>query len=330
MRNAATSVIGRRGSEGLDMLSFGIKRVLFAIPTLLGVSVLVFILVHLAPGDAADMFIPPDVSQEVADSLRRRFGLDQPIYIQYFFWLGRIVIGDFGISIFNNRPVLPDVLEGLVNTLTIALPAALIGFSLGIASGLAAAWNRGRWLDGLLSFLMIAAVSIPNFWLSIALVAVFSVKLNLLPAIGMGDPSLPFLANVQFMVLPTVALAFIPFGIVARFVRATVLEVLELEFVSALQARGIRTNKRVVHIAANVAPSTLALMGLQLGYLLAGSILVEAVFNWPGIGGLLNLSIFRRDIPSVSAIVLVLAAIFVALNIIVDLLQAWIDPRIRR
>ena len=313
MRNAATSVIGRRGSEGLDMLSFGIKRVLFAIPTLLGVSVLVFILVHLAPGDAADMFIPPDVSQEVADSLRRRFGLDQPIYIQYFFWLGRIVIGDFGISIFNNRPVLPDVLEGLVNTLTIALPAALIGFSLGIASGLAAAWNRGRWLDGLL-----------------ALVAVFSVKLNLLPAIGMGDPSLPFLANVQFMVLPTVALAFIPFGIVARFVRATVLEVLELEFVSALQARGIRTNKRVVHIAANVAPSTLALMGLQLGYLLAGSILVEAVFNWPGIGGLLNLSIFRRDIPSVSAIVLVLAAIFVALNIIVDLLQAWIDPRIRR
>lgn len=312
------------------MLSFTIKRLFFAIPTLLGVSVLVFILVHLAPGDAADMFIPPDVSQEVADSLRRRFGLDQPIYIQYFLWLGRILVGDFGISIFNNRPVLPDVLGALTNTLIIALPAAIIAFLCGTVSGLAAAWNRGQWPDRVLSFLMIAAVSIPNFWLSIALVVVFSVKLNLLPAVGMGDPAMPMVANLQFMVLPILALTLIPFGIVARFVRAIVLEVVDLEFVSALQARGILTQQRIAHIAMNVAPSTLAVMGLQLGYLLGGSILVEAVFNWPGIGGLLNLSIFRRDIPSVSAIVLTLATIFVILNIVVDLLQAWIDPRIRR
>jgi peptide/nickel transport system permease protein len=312
------------------MLTFTFKRALFAIPTLLGVSVLVFLLVHLAPGDAADMFIPPDVSQEVADSLRRRFGLDQPIYIQYVLWLGRIVVGDFGISIFNNRPVLPDVVEALGNTLIIALPAALVGFTLGIVSGLAAAWNCDRWPDRVLSFLMIAAVSIPNFWLSIALVVVFSVNLNWLPAIGMGDSAMPILERMRFMILPTVALSLIPFGIVARFVRATVLEVLDLEFVGALQARGILVPRRVVHIAANVAPSTLALMGLQFGYLLAGSILVEAVFNWPGIGGLLNLSIFRRDIPTVSAIVLTLATIFVTLNILVDLVQAWIDPRIRR
>jgi peptide/nickel transport system permease protein len=312
------------------MLVFAAKRIFFAFPILLGVSLLVFGLVNLAPGDAADMFIPPDVSKDVADAFRRRFGLDQPLYMQYALWLSRIVVGDFGISIFNSRPVLPDVLEALSNTLQIALPAAALAFVLGSICGGIAGFHQNTWTDRVLSGLSISAVSIPNFWLAIALVAIFSVKLDLLPAVGMGDQDIGIAQKIRFMVLPIVALTMIPFGIISRFVRAMVLEILEREFVDALHAKGMLSARIVWHVAKNAAPPTLALMGLQFGYLLGGSILVEAVFNWPGVGGLLNLSIFRRDIPSLSAIILVLATIFVVINIGVDLVQALIDPRIRR
>ena len=250
------------------MLNFAAKQVFFAIPTLFGVTLLVFGLVHLAPGDAADMLIPPDVSKEFADTLRRRFGLDQPIYIQYGLWLMRVLTGDFGVSIFNSRPILPELIEALTNTLRIALPAAFFAFVLGVSTGIASAIHSGKWQDRLLSFLSISAVSIPNFWLAIALVAIFSVKLDLFPAIGMGDPKNSILENIRFMILPIIALSMIPFGIIAQFVRAMVLEIIENEFVTALQAKGLLPKRVVFHIAKNAAPPTLALMGLQFQYVL--------------------------------------------------------------
>jgi peptide/nickel transport system permease protein len=173
-------------------------------------------------------------------------------------------------------------------------------------------------------------VSLPHYWCAIVMVLVFSVFLNWLPAQGMGDEGASWGEQLQYLVLPVITLSLIPMGVVARLVRATVLEILSQEFVGALTAKGLARRPTLLHVCKNAAPPVLALMGLQFGFLLGGSILVETVFNWPGSGNLLNLAIFRRDIPVLQATILVLAFFFVILNLAVDIAQAAIDPRIRR
>src|SRR4051794_13048367 len=313
------------------MWSYVARRLLYAVPILLGVSMLVFALIHLAPGDVVDLLVPPEVPRDVADALRCRFALDQPIYIQYFAWLGRLLVGDLGISFFNNRPVSDELFSALGNTLMLALPATVLGFGLGVMFGALAAFNHGTWLDKAFSAAAITGVSLPHYWVGIVLVAIFAVILNAMPAQGMGAGGFPTTwEQLQHFILPVVTLSLIPMGVVSRLVRANVLEILSHEFVSTLHAKGLMSRRVLYHVMKNAAPSALALMGLQFGYLLGGSILVETVFNWPGSGGLMNLAIFRRDIPVLSATILVLAAIFVGFNIMVDVLQALIDPRIRR
>ena len=307
------------------------RRLLYAVPILLGVSLLVFALIHLAPGDVVDMLVPPEVPREVADLLRRRFALDQPLHIQYLAWLGRLLVGDLGISFFTNRPVADELFSALQNTLMLALPAALLGFALGVTLGALSAFNRGTWLDKLFAATAITGVSLPHYWVGIVLVSVFAVIFNALPAQGMGPPGFPASwEQIKPLILPVVTLSLIPMGVISRLVRANVLEMLSHEFVGALHAKGLLSRRVLYHVMKNAAPSALAVMGLQFGYLLAGSILVETVFNWPGSGGLMNLAIFRRDIPVLSATILVLATIFVVINILVDVLQALIDPRMRR
>jgi len=311
--------------------AYTLRRILYAVPVLLGVSMLVFTLVRLVPGDVVDILVPPEVPKEIADSLRARFALDQPVYVQYFAWLSRFLVGDFGLSFFTNRPVSEELFGALGNTLMLALPAAVLGFTLGVVLGALAAFRSGTWLDKLFSAIAIIGVSLPHYWAGIVLVAVFSVILNGLPAAGMGPPGIPASwEQVRFLILPVVTLSLIPMGVVSRLVRANVLEILSNEFVSALHAKGLLNGRVLYHILKNAAPSVLALMGLQFGYLLGGSILVETVFNWPGSGGLMNLAIFRRDIPVLSATIVTLATIFVVINILVDVLQALIDPRLRR
>jgi peptide/nickel transport system permease protein len=311
--------------------AFALRRFIHTIPILFGVSLIVFLLVRLMPGDAADILIPPEASPDVRDMLRAAFGLDQPLYIQYALWLQRLAVGDFGVSIFTNQPVTAELFSALGNTLKLALPAAVLGFSLGVTLGVLAAFNRGRWPDRLFSAVAISGVSLPHYWVGIVLVALFAVILNWLPAQGMGPEGIPTSwEQIRHLVLPVVTLSLIPMGVVSRLVRANVLETLGQEFVATLHAKGLRSSRVLLHVMRNAAPSALALMGLQLGYLLGGSILVETVFNWPGSGGLLNLAIFRRDVPVLSATILVLAAIFVMINLLVDILQAVIDPRIRR
>jgi peptide/nickel transport system permease protein len=313
------------------MWAFTLRRLIYAVPVLLGVSMLVFVLIHLAPGDVVDILVPPEVPKEIADSLRHRFRLDEPIYLQYLAWLGRLMVGDFGISFFTGRPVAEELFGALGNTLVIALPAALLGFSLGVVLGALAAYNRDTWLDKVFSAMAIIGVSLPHYWVGIVLVAVFSVVLNLLPAQGMGFETVPSSWDqIKHLILPVVTLSLIPMGVTSRLVRANVLEILSQEFVGTLHAKGLSNRRVLYHTLKNAAPSALALMGLQFGYLLGGSILVETVFNWPGSGGLMNLAIFRRDVPVLSATILVLAAIFVVINILVDVLQALIDPRMRR
>lgn len=313
------------------MLVYAIKRIAYAVPILFGVSVIVFALVQLAPGDVTDILIPPEAPQEVADRLRASYGLDQPVVVQYVLWLTNLLRGDLGVSIFTNRPVAAELFDALGNTLMLAIPATFLGFGLGITLGSLAAFNRGSWLDKVFSATAITGVSLPHYWVGIVLVALFSVIYPVLPAQGMGPSGLPLTWDQwRHLILPVVTLSLIPMGVVSRLARAAVLEILDQEFVAALSAKGLLRPRILMHIMKNAAPPILALMGLQFGYLLGGSILVETVFNWPGSGNLMNLAIFRRDIPVLTATILVLAAIFVFINIFVDLLQALIDPRIRR
>lgn len=313
------------------MWVYALRRLLYAIPILLGVSLVVFSLIRLAPGDAADLLIPPEAPREVAAAFRARFGLDQPLHIQYLKWLRQMLSGDLGVSVVSNRAVGGDLFNALGNTVLLAVPAALLGFTLGVGLGALSAFNRGTILDKVFSATAITGVSLPHYWMGIVLVAVFSVVLNALPAQGMGPPGLPRTwEQLRHLILPVVTLSLIPMGVVSRLVRASVLEILSHEFVGALQAKGLWRRRVLFHIMKNAAPSVLAVMGLQFGYLLGGSILVETVYNWPGSGGLMNLAIFRRDVPTLSATILVIAAIFVLINVLVDVLQAVIDPRIRR
>jgi len=313
------------------MWKYALRRLVYAIPILIGVSIVVFALIKMAPGDAADLLIPPETPKEVAAQIRAKLGLDQPVHIQYVRWLGRILHGDLGISIVTNEPVSSSLLSALGNTLMLALPAAVLGFSLGVILGALAAFHTGTLWDRVFSAVAITGVSLPHYWMGIVLVAVFAVTFNALPAQGMGPAGFPRTwQQVSHLVLPVVTLSLIPMGVVSRLVRANVLEIVDQEFVGALRAKGLLSRGVLRHVMKNAAPSVMALMGLQLGYLLGGSILVETVFNWPGSGGLMNLAIFRRDVPVLSATILAIAALFVLINIVVDVLQAAVDPRIRR
>jgi peptide/nickel transport system permease protein len=286
--------------------------------------------VHIVPGNPIDMLMPPEASPEVIAQMKAAFGFDKPLYMQYILWLWHAVQGDFGLSVFNATPVWGQLMTALGNTFILAIPAAILGFALGIFLGLASALNHGRWPDKVFSGIATIGVSLPHYWCAIVLVLAFAVLHDWMPAQGMGDDSLPLYERLQYLVLPVVTLSLIPMGVIGRLVRATVLDILGQDFVGALSAKGLPRWPVIRHICKNAAPPVLALMGLQFGYLLGGSILVETVFNWPGSGNLLNLAIFRRDIPVLQATILVLATFFVALNLLVDIAQAAIDPRIRR
>jgi peptide/nickel transport system permease protein len=314
------------------MWSYIVRRLLLGIPTLLGVTIIIFSLLHLAPGDPINAMLPPDAPLEVVEMIREQMGFNKPLPVQYWRWLKRVAVGDFGNSIATRRPVIDDMREALGNTFMLAISAACLGFTLGVVLGTTAAFWQGRWLDKAASAAAITGVSLPHYWVAILLIIIFSVELNWLPAMGMrstaGESSLWGLA--RHMVLPTVALSLIPMGVIMRMTRASVLEILNQDFVMTLRAKGLWSRTITRHIVKNAAPPVLTLMGLQFGYLLGGSVLVETVFSWPGSGFLLNLSIFQRDIPVLQGVILVLAALFVILNLGVDILHSVIDPRIRR
>lgn len=313
------------------MWRFILGRVLHAAPVLLGVSIVVFSLAHMVPGDIAQIMLPAEAAPADVARLRAHYGLDRPLYEQYGRWLVHALSGDLGVSAYSGVPVVQELRDALAYTLLLAIPAALVGFGLGVTFGTIAAFHHGRAIDRVFSALAIAGVSLPVYWVGIVLVAVFAAILNWLPAMGAPAADQIFSwEGARQLVLPVFTLSLVPMGVIARLTRASVLEVLSLEFVTALRAKGLPLGAVVRHVGRNASPPVVALMGLQLGYLLGGAILVEVVFNWPGSGLLMNLAIFRRDVPMLQGTIVVLAALFVVINLAVDVLQAALDPRIRR
>jgi peptide/nickel transport system permease protein len=316
------------------MLTYVLKRLVYTLPVALGVSVVCFLLVHIAPGDPLTSVLPPDASAQLQAEMRRIYGFDRPLPVQYGLWVSKTLTGDLGTSIATGRPVATELWKALGNTLMLAVLATLIGFVLGSLFGFVAGYFRDSWIDKLASFISIIGVSVPHYWLGMVLVIIFSVQLNWLPATGAGPGGSDAWewdwAHIRHLILPAVTMSVIPMGIIARTVRALVADILSQEFVSGLKAKGLTDFGVFRHVVKNAAPTALAVMGLQLGYLLGGSILIETVFSWPGTGFLLGQAIFQRDLPLLQGTILVLAMFFVALNLIVDIVQSMLDPRVQR
>jgi peptide/nickel transport system permease protein len=317
------------------MLSYIARRILFAVPIAFGVSVVCFSLVYLAPGDPLQTILPSDATQEMVAQIKAAYGLDRPLPIQYLLWLGHVLTGDFGVSISTRRPVILEVTGALSNTFMLTSFAVPLAFVIGYTMGAIAGCFPGRTVDRVVTGAAVVGVSLPNYWLGIVLVILFAVELMVLPATGMGPKgsaqfSIFRWSDAQYLVLPVVTLSMIPVGIIARSTRAAVSEVLNQDFVTTLRAKGLGEIAVIRHVLKNSAPQVLAVMGLQFGYLMGGSILVETVFTWPGSGFMLSKAIINRDIPVLQGTILFLAMIFVATNLVVDLLQSVIDPRIRR
>jgi len=314
------------------MFTYILKRLLYAIPIALSVTVLSFMLVYLAPGDPLNAIAPADAPEEVITALKAAYGLDKPVPVQYGMWLLRAVQGDLGTSIASGRDVVTEVMSAVSNTLLLAGAAGLVGVLAGCVLGALAGYWHGSIIDRVATFISVIGVSVPHYWLGLVLTIVFSIWLGWLPAMGAGPGGgwTWDMEHLRHLILPAATMAVIPMGIITRTVRALVADMLEQEFVTALRARGLSNIAIFRHIAKNTAPTVLAVTGLQIGYLMGGSILVETVFAWPGTGFLLNTAIFQRDMPLLQGTILVLCMFFVALNLLVDILQPLLDPRMGR
>ena len=298
-----------------------LRRLVMSVPVMIGVSIVAFLIMHLTPGDPAQLLAGPDATIEDVQLIRDRFGQDEPLPVQY----GQFVKGVFDGSLESMKyevPAIGLITSRLKNTAVLAGAALLLSVALGVMAGILSAVRRYSWIDYLSTSLALIGVSMPAFWLAIMLVMLFAVELGWLPAAGMG--------GVRHIVLPAIVLGTGSAGIIARMTRSTMMDVLRQDYVTTARAKGL-TERVVVYLHAlrNAMIPTVTVIGMQIGSLLTGAVLTESVFAWPGVGRLLVDSILGRDYPVVQATLLVVAFIYVGANLLVDILYAFLDPRIR-
>ena len=304
------------------MLSFLTGRVLQAIPVLFGVSLAVFLMVHLIPGDPAALIAGTDATRADVENVRQSLGLDRPLPAQYASFVGRALIGDFGNSFRTGRPVLDEIAPRYLNTLVLGSLALLLAVVLGMATGIVSAVRRHTVFDNTALLLSLAGVSMPTFFLGLLLMLVFSVWLGWLPLSG-KDTWLHY-------ILPAITLSTASIAVISRIMHASLIEVLHEDYVRTARAKGQRESLVIWrHAVRNALIPVVTVAGLQLGYLLGGAVVTETVFAWPGLGRLLVQSILARDFPVVQAAVLLLATTFVMINLVTDLIYGVLDPRIR-
>jgi peptide/nickel transport system permease protein len=332
------------------MLSYIIKRVLGVIPVLLCVSMLVFGFVRLIPGDPALVMLGERATPENIARVREQLGLNKPVYEQYLIFLGNALHGDLGRSILRQEPVTQEIIRRFPATIELALAALLFAIAVGIPAGVISAVRRGSWFDSSSMLVALTGVSMPIFWLGLMLIYLFAVVLHLLPTGGRLDAgtqlapitnlvlvdsllrgNMPvFIQGLRHLLLPALALGTIPMAIIARMTRSSMLEVLGQDYIRTAHAKGLMARTVVVrHALRNAWLPIITVVGLQVGLLLSGAILTETVFSWPGIGRWLVDAIFARDYPIVQGVTLIIALIFVVVNLSVDILYALVDPRIR-
>ena len=334
----------------MALYKYFIKRMALAVPTMLGVSIVVFLLIHMIPGDPLDVMLGDRVREEARIAFAERLGLDQPLHIQYWRWLSNAITGDFGTSIRSNEAVTSEILSRLPATIELTVVALLIAVVFGIFFGVTAARYRNSPLDQSLIGFSLLGVSVPIFWLGMMMIFLFAVILGWLPVSGrisMGvtmpggtglyliDTLLAGKMNLfnqalKHLIMPATAMATVSLALITRVTRSSMLDVLSEDYVQSARAKGL-PNRKVIykHALKNAMIPVVTVVGLQFARLMGGAILTETVFSWPGIGRLLITAISYRDYPMVQGIVFFVAFAFVIINIIVDLLYAYLDPRIR-
>jgi len=301
------------------------------IPVMLGVATVVFMVIHLSPGDPILLMLGADATPEAMEQLRRELGLDQPLHIQYFKWIGSIFRGDLGRSIWMNQPVLPIVLLKFKATLILTFFGLIISTVLGIIIGVISATRQYSIFDKVSMVFALFGVSTPVFWLGLIFIIFFGVKLGWLPVSGMHSPAGGgFWDLCKHLILPGLALSARSVGIVARLTRSTVLDVIRLDYIRTAWAKGLNKKQIIYrHVLKNALIPVITVIGAQFGILLSGAVLVETVFAWPGLGRLMYQGILRRDFPLVQGTVLFTAGMFAFINLLVDLSYAYLDPRIK-
>ena len=308
------------------------RRIIAAGVVVFAVSCLVFLVLHLVPGDPAQVLLGPTATAQDLMRLRHELGLDRSVPVQYLTWIGHALRGDFGWSYVLRRPVLPEVAERFSHTMILAAAAMLIAFPLGILLGSLAAARRGAFLDRLSTILASVGISMPSFWVGVLLIVLFSLRLRLLPGSGMYSPTGEGGVRdlLVHLVLPAATLAFVPLAIITRMMRTTLVEVLREDYMRTARAKGLSEGPAIVrHGLPNAFIPLVTLLGFQVGQLLAGGVYVETVFSWPGVGQLLVNAILTRDIPIVQGSILLVATTYVIINLATDLLYAVLDPRLR-
>jgi peptide/nickel transport system permease protein len=319
-----------RGGGGLG--GYALRRLALVLPVLLGVSILVFGVMQLAPGDPAAIMLGAQATAEDVARLRRDLGLDQPVAWQYLRWLGHVIQGDLGRSIPLGREVLPEVLLRFKATLILTGGALLVAVVLGVAAGILSATRQYTWVDKISMAVAVTGVSLPVFWTGIMLIIVFALGLRWFPSAGMASPygggGLRDL--LWHLVLPAVTLGTASAAALARMTRSSVLEIIRQDYVRAARAKGVSERGVILrHVLRNAINPIVTVLGIQIGTLLGGAILTETVFSWPGLGSMMVRAIQARDYPLVQGGVLLIATTFVLVNLLVDMLYAVFDPRIR-
>ncbi len=311
------------------MLAYTIRRVLLAVPVMLMVATAVFLLLRLTPGDPAGIILGPDATEERRRELRRELGLEDPLPVQYVRWLGKVAQGDLGRSLFLNKPVTAALLERAQPTLLLTAMALTVSIAIGLPTGVIAARKRGSWLDLGSMAVAMTGIAMPTFWLGLNLIFIFAVLLRWLPVAGYQPLSAGPWESLRYMILPAITLGVAQGALLARMTRSMMLEVLNQDYVRTARAKGLAERTVVVrHALRNAFIPLLTVIGLSFAALMSGAVVTEQIFNIPGVGRLLIQAIGRRDFPLVQGAVLVIAAIYVLINLLVDLLYAVVDPRI--
>jgi peptide/nickel transport system permease protein len=332
------------------VIRYTLRRILALVPVLIGVSVIVFLFLHLIPGDPAAAMLGEHATPDALQNLRKAYGLDEPWPNQYLLFVNHIVHGDLGRSIRSNNPVLTELGQRFPATAELTLVAMLFAVVIGLPAGIISAWRRGSIFDNASVLIALTGVSMPIFWLGLMLAWFFGVQLKILPFSARLDTGVSFTPITNFLLLdailkgnvnvlgqtikhlllPSLALSTVPMAIVARMTRGAMIEVLHQDYVRTARAKGLRDRIVVVsHAFRNALLPVVTIVGLQVGTLLSGAILTETIFSWPGIGRWVYESIQFRDYPVVQSMTLVIAVIFVLANLLVDLSYAWLDPRVR-
>lgn len=311
------------------MIHFILKRIFYFVPTLLLVALMIFFLIHLIPGDPVVVMLGGDANPETVKQMRQEMGLDKPLPVQFAYWMGSVLKGDFGVSIQTHRPVMQSIMERFPVTLSLTTLALIFSVLLAVPSGVLAAIHQNTRKDYLFMLGTILGVSIPGFWLGLIALLVFSVHLKWFPTIGFVPWWVDFWNGLRYLILPSITLGLFMAAVVARMTRSSMLEVMRLEYITHARAKGLVEWKVIIkHALKNAFGPTLTTIGIQYGALLGGAVVTESVFSLPGLGQYVVVSIYGRDYPVVQGCILFMALVYVVINLLVDLLYAYFDPRV--